>query len=530
MKNNRSRLTLWVVLSSVWLMVLVAVAPAVAIDPMQARMLMMPASAASAQIRTADFKDPDAIDNSIDPAMYIIGGGDQFFISVIQIPSLSYTPTVNDNGDVFIGDLGVIKLGPVSLMRARELITDFFKTRLKKEYDIYVSLKSVKTATVSVTGAIDNPGTYQLRGTLRILDALKSAQNGNLPALHRLNYREVRCSRGDSVWYCDLFQYLYKGDRTQNPYVYPGDNIIARRATQGVVLCGAVLQPIDSLVPIRSGETLGELLSLFTLLNSADSNAVIIAHANVVGGNAIITGSLTALNNEVLHDQDVITIAARADYEHNTYVGITGEVKRPGNFPMIKGHTAVPEALGWAGGFTEDADQNAAFIFRGGKRGLANIGKADNKPMATSVRPEISSAIANMSMANDMTIIPYAANKSMVLEPGDVIVIPRKDAFVYISGNVRRPGAYAFKAGQDYSDYIDQAGGYTDKADRGNVFAVMRWRDISQAKDPRDLAAGNILVVPDAVENKQLTTIVIPIIGLAVSIIQVIITTYVVFR
>jgi len=50
------------------------------------------------------------IDNSIDADSYIVGGGDVFSIHILELPSIEYSATVDQNCDVTIPDLGLIKV------------------------------------------------------------------------------------------------------------------------------------------------------------------------------------------------------------------------------------------------------------------------------------------------------------------------------------------------------------------------------------------------------------------------------------
>jgi len=109
------------------------------------------------------------------------------------------------------------------------------------------------------------PGTYRLAGTFRLLDAVKMANNQELPSLTEFNYREMECRNRDSLRYYDEFKFLFKNDLSQNPYVYPGDNIALAYAKTRVFLHGSIKNPITGTVPIKQDEPLAEFLSLFTL-------------------------------------------------------------------------------------------------------------------------------------------------------------------------------------------------------------------------------------------------------------------------
>ncbi len=159
----------------------------------------------------------DNAENSVDPQRYFIGGGDEFFISVIDIPSIKFTGSINEHCDIFIPELGLKKLGKISLAEAKKEISEFVQAKLKKTNEIYVSLSKIKTATVSINGAISNAGTYSFRGVYRILDALKAANEDKLPSLNDRNFRKVRCTNKDTTKTFDLFAYLLKNDISGKP-------------------------------------------------------------------------------------------------------------------------------------------------------------------------------------------------------------------------------------------------------------------------------------------------------------------------
>jgi hypothetical protein len=62
-----------------------------------------------------------------------------------------------------------------------------------------------------------------------------------------------------------------------------------------------------------------------------------------------------------------------------------------------------------------------------------------------------------------------ADQKGPILVSGDRIFIPRNSGFVEVSGRVRRPGFYPWQDGWSARDYIGTAGGFADRADRGQT-------------------------------------------------------------
>ena len=461
-------------------------------------------------------------DISLDSTQYYIGGGDQFMISVIELPSLAYTGTVNENCDVYIPGLGIIKIGKKNLAQAKKIIADFVGSKLKKQLRIYVSLVKAKTAIVTVSGAVANPGSYRLSGAFRILDAIKMANNNTVPFYGDFNFREVECRNRDSVAFFDLFRFLAKNDCLQNPYVYPGDNISLAFASKRIFLIGSILYPASGHVPIKENESASSFFSLLSLDASADSSHIIIQRVTAGGEPQQKNFSMKAPEEYALADRDLIIISEKENYPSTFVVLVKGEVVRQGYYPFIKAHTTAEDIIRQAGGPTKIAAAEKAFIIRhsrmfssdpkqnrGASRQFLTNGYIDN-----SVRPEINAAFFHMSASNDFCILRLNEHKEgILLEEDDEIVFPRKENYVYVSGSVKHPGAYEFNKDEQIGDYVDKAGGYTSKADRSNSFVYAQYGPVLQLKGKCVIEEGDIIVVPDSQQYKFLSVVFIPILS-----------------
>ncbi|HUI91453.1 MAG TPA: SLBB domain-containing protein [Chitinivibrionales bacterium] len=474
---------------------------------------MLPGVLPDEQVRVPEFQ----ADNSIDPETYQIGGGDAFQISVVELPSVRYSGTVNENCDVYIPDLGIIKIGRTTLSRAKKTIANFVGSKLSKKYDVYVSLVKTKTAVLTVSGAVSAPGTYRLSGTFRLLDAIKTANNGELPSLTEYDYREVECRNRDSLRLCDVFKFLFKNDLTQNPYVYPGDNILLSYAKSRVYLLGSVKNPVAGPVPIKQDEPLAEFLSLFTFDASADSGRIMVQRSPAE--NAVY--SLARPEPFLLRDRDLVIVSEKENYPQVTAVSVKGEVKRPGAYPLVMNVTKASDVLDLAGGPTKTGNIDRAFVIRNKKipaeelkQGNGSKAAASGTPPEHSVRPEINAGYFHMNLSGDYSIIRLRDCKNgLLLEANDEIVVPQKEYCVYVSGSVCHPGAYAFAAGKGRDYYIGQAGGYSSRADRSNVFVVTYYESLAQQKENGELEEGDVIVVPDSQQYKFLSMVFIPILS-----------------
>ncbi|MBN1128939.1 MAG: SLBB domain-containing protein [Chitinispirillaceae bacterium] len=480
-------------------------------------------------LASTDYSARGLIDNSIDDESYCIGGGDIFMISVFDRSTKVIYATINQSGDLFIPQMGTVSIGRKNLREARALIAGYFKATMKKGADPYVSLYRVKTATVSVSGAVNNPGTFELPGTMRIWDAIRAAsrefKETSVRGLMLENdLRSVMRRNRDTTDRFDLLSFIYKNDFSQNPYVYPGDEIFLPPVTDRVFIHGEISGPMTGWVPLRVAERAGRFLSLFTLNTNTDTANILLLrktyHDN--GTIAMETFTLSLSSERELRNGDIITIPSRRNVTEVLLASIEGEVKRPGTYPIVKSGTPVKELIAMAGETTPYANMHKAAIVRRSRFGTSAPfimeGKSSEfgEPLAK-VRPELGSALGLMTSTKDYSIIRIQDHPDVFLEPNDHIVIPRAEKMVYLSGNVAMPGGYPFKAGKDKSYYIALAGGMTEKADKSNIYLVAQYGEVRQVFNRDTIEDGDLIVVPISQEYKKLTTIVLPILGATLS-------------
>jgi hypothetical protein len=114
---------------------------------------------------------------------------------------------------------------------------------------------------------------------------------------------------------------------------------------------------------------------------------------------------------------------------------------------------------------------------------------------------------------NEIINNPNSAN-NLLLVANDLLNIPRVLETIKLSGGVQNPIAIAFEKGKSLQDYLDGAGGYTEYADKKNVYvkapngiSTKRRRFFIFRINPKVLP-GSEIVVPEFPTNmkKGLTT------------------------
>jgi protein involved in polysaccharide export with SLBB domain len=455
------------------------------------------------------------IDNAIDEQTYYIGGGDIFHIYLVDLPSMNYVGVVTQDYYLIIPALGIIPIGgKMTLARAKVVIADYMRQKLKKPNQIRVLLEGVKTAQITAFGSVNSPGNFSFTGSTRLWDALKLVSSANLS---EINFREVRLKNTDSVAYFDLLAFLYKGNFSQNPYVYPGDQLYLLPATNRVFIGGSGLRAwINGLIPIHQNERIGDFLSFFFFNENADSEHIIVQRTEDGREYQQITYNLKQTEDFYLKNHDVIMVPVKNDYgsEFNI-VNTTGEVLRPGSYPIPKTGTSVQTMIALAGGYTSFADSTRIVILRSDKviptYTITNVEGA--------VRPEVTAGLSMMVASKDYQVVRVKDHPESVLKNKDVLLIPRKENMVFVSGSVKYPGGYAFAPHQKKNYYIDLAGGMTPNADKSNVSIFSSFGNfVFQIKSSNEiLDDGDIISVPMAREYKFFNMVLLPTVGLIVS-------------
>lgn len=456
-----------------------------------------------------------SIKNSIDEETYMIGCGDEFFISFLNRPSLSYTGTVNVEGDLFIPSLGLIKLGKISLSEAKKRIKEGFhlKSKETKISDMYVTLSSTKKVTVYITGLVPKPGSYIFEGEARLFDAIKVAID-KYSHINKYDIRNIRCSSKDTLIYYDILKFLKNSDLSQNPYLYPGDIIELKEAKRTVTILGAITGPFKGVIPIKSDETVGSLLSCFDFEDAADTSFIFLKRMDENQQEKVIKLEKNQFNEYSLKDKDVLIVPIKKGYPEMMTVFVWGEVKRPGYYPIIKNKTTAGEILKEAGILNSASKKKIAII-----RYLKTIELPQNPQLNNLVtntitqsfsRSEMNNAISLLLTAKDYTVIPVSEESNTVLENNDYIIVPRLENVVYISGAVKRAGGYEFEEGKNLSYYLSLAGGFNHFADKNNVFKIVKYGNVLQYSNSKEVNDGDIIVVPYAKENKFFNNIFLP--------------------
>ncbi len=95
------------------------------------------------------------------------------------------------------------------------------------------------------------------------------------------------------------------------------------------------------------------------------------------------------------------------------------------------------------------------------------------------------------------------AQHNIILEDGDTIFIPRRTDVVQIDGEVFSPAAIVYKPKMTVIDYVEQAGGYTHRAEKDRAIIIRQNGQVISSYDAKINAGDKIVILP-RVDSKDL--------------------------
>lgn len=210
----------------------------------------------------------------------------------------------------------------------------------------------------------------------------------------------------------------------------------------------------------------------------------------------------------VLEPYDVVQVRRSPGYLLPRNVTVEGEVAFEGDFTLEKKNQRLSDLIKMAGGVTDQA------YVRGAR--LERMMTEDEKArMQAAIQLARQTAAGKDSIDLDMlsTAESYpvgihldealanpGGDADIVLREGDRLVVPEFNGTVKISGNVLYPITVAYKSGKNYKYYINQAGGFGQRAKKSKTYIVYQNGTGSLAKKGK-VEPGCELIVPNKPEH-----------------------------
>lgn len=447
------------------------------------------------------------LDQVIDPEQYLVGPGDELSFQISGTTSSTFTSMISPEASVIIPSIGTVSVKGMTLAGAKSELQTRLRTYFSRA-EITITLTGVRQFRVPVIGAVRRAGTQVVSASTRLSEAILTAH-----PMEEASMRGILLFRGADTIAVDLTAYHRLGRADANPYLTEGDVVLVpslggKKHTLRV--SGAVNS--EEIFEFRKGDRVGDLIDLaYGLAPDADTTRIELWRFSEKPDSMIqmpwTAGStLSEWRTVPLLPDDHLIVRAIEDYHEGSTVEITGEVVRPGTYAFSGRRIALTALIDSAGGFSEEADLANARVLRTAIISSEGEWRERLERMPEALRSE---AESDWILADALSI-PGRISTDFVklfekgesaydiwLANGDRVEVPRRSVYVNVIGRVVQPGRVAYVPNSRVDYYLQSAGGYAWRANRGGTFVIKGGTGAAVKKgDVRSLEPGDIIVVP----------------------------------
>jgi protein involved in polysaccharide export with SLBB domain len=472
-------------------------------------------------------------DNMPLPANYTLGSGDEVNVSLWGEVEKEETSIINREGNIFLDDIGIVSLRGSTLSQAKKKIENSYSktySTIKGENPstfIDISLGQLKGLNIHILGSVKYPGVYAMHPFSDPFTALFYA--GGIDTIGSL--RDIQVHRnGIKLHSIDLYDIIHGGSIKEQIRLLDQDIIFVPSRKSKVIVNGAITIP--GYFELINSETALDLINYAGGLATNASSVITLkriqspfSRQNDDLAINYFHIPIDSLPNYKMQNGDSLTI----DYISNYYPTITinGWVKRPGQYPFIKGMSLIQLFEIGGGLFDENwllgSQDNLVSVIKLDKNGNTKtinydynqiingsvqitLNPYDEVQVAKSINNNFENYISiegavkaegiySISSRSIIDIINDAGGflpnaykegielyrdtikvgiNSLSIIPlhGDSIYVPTPPGSVKILGSVNNPGPVSFQRDLSINEFIDLAGGYGTYANKKDVFII----------------------------------------------------------
>ena len=450
---------------------------------------------------------------------YTIKPGDQVNLRVWGGVELERVLTVDSQGNIFLPGIGPLNVQGTSNSELNSRVTSAIKSVYPENVEVYTNLQGVQPVGVFVTGYVKNPGRYSGTPSDSMLYFLDQA--GGIDQTLG-SYRQIVIKRGGrTVDTVDLYDFLIDGNMP-HPQFRDGDTIVVEERGPAVAVVGDVQRPFRYEL---AGESLtgGDVTNL-ARLRSGVSHVLLRGDrpegpvARYLTLDEFRTAEIER-GDEVLFSADQRAESMVVQVEGSYYGPSRYVLPRDAHLGEFLNAISVPKTMTSYQDVSIRRESVAEQQKESLKESLRRLEQTYlGYPARTTGEGEIQVRQAELiekfvqkaSQVEPTGRLVVARGDDIAdirLQDGDVITIPESTDSVLLSGEVTIPQAMVYTPGMSAEAYIQQAGGYTPRADEDQVLVVHRNGAVIRAGDTKVRAGDEILVLPAApTSNIELAT------------------------
>lgn len=390
---------------------------------------------------------------------------------------------------------------------------------------------------VELRGAVMRPGTYALSNNIKtVRDLIRAAEGLDEDAFldRAMIYREKpdRSLEIVSLNLGDLMNGSIADIRLNKNDILVVDNINEIYRKGNLTINGYVRNPGS--FPYREGTTIEDLILQAGGLLEGASTARVDVSRRIDDPEATEAptqiSELFRLNIEngvvedgkegfLLKPYDVVQIRKSPAYNAQESVTLSGEILFPGSYVLETRNERISDLVKRAGGLLESGYVKGAYL----KRRLTTEQREQLEKSTELTRQEaaiegdtlglkameiheinqmIAEGTYNVGIDLQKALDEPGSTYDFILKEGDRLHVPEYQSTVQITGQVLYPNTVVFVPGKNVKYYIEQAGGYGEKARKKDAYIVYMNGSVAKAKGNAVIEPGCQIVIPDKKEGK----------------------------
>lgn len=375
---------------------------------------------------------------------------------------------------------------------------------------------------VEVKGAVFRPGKYQLGGEITTVRNLLEQCDGVMEdaittrgVMHRMNP-----DRTLSVLPVDIGGILAGTSPDiplQNEDVLFVPSKTDQQTERTITIHGEVMYPGE--YRYADNETLEDFVLQAGGLKESASTVKVDVSRRIIDSKAIESNGITAENFSfalkegfvidgesgfILKPFDEVYVRKSPGYQTQQNVYIEGEINFPGTYAMSKRETRLSDIVKAAGGVNSLAYVKGARL----ERRISPEERIRMQQVINVVEHQTVSDdsldlkkldfgdIYYVGIQLDKALEEPGSDYDLVMREGDKIIVPEYNNTVTISGNVLYPNTVAYKKGKKASYYINQAGGFGNRARKHSTYIVHMNGTVNQVGEGDKPTPGCQIIVP----------------------------------
>ena len=426
--------------------------------------------------------NPPVLAGAIDPEQYVLGPGDLLEVAYTGRSNPSERVRVTPSGRIHLAPTGPIEVAGLTLAAAE----DHLQKKLAEFYAgtrITVDLLEVRRFRVHLLGHVIEPGMVETAATHRAADLLDDDEM--LMEGASLRNLVLRRRGGDELA-VDLVRYRLLGDLERNPSLQDGDVLYVPARRDSVSVFGRVPRP--GFYEFRHGDSIEDLIALAGGFDSgADRELVELRRFSETDSDEVLSRILNidaGDGREQVAAGDGVYIRVQRDWHRVDQVELKGEVHYPGTYGIERDGETLRALIRRAGGFTDEADPASVEVTR---PDAFEFSKEDPEflrlqaipihdmtneeyeylKLRSRQREGLASSVLSVSLLDETGI-------DLVLRGGDRIAVPARNLAVDVQGAVRYPGFVPYDSVRTAKDYIELAGGISERARTGKTRVIRK--------------------------------------------------------